>query len=151
MRNIITIFYDSSEFPQTQQYAEIWSIYCNDLNAMLRCGEIKPTVQNYTKIYFACSNRDKFKDIIDSHSRFDCEFISYIPDYRRYDVVEKAIALFNDGYTEPLSDIVRIEQKPVKEVKSNKVVNTPKLEEDEELDPDILKPRRRARRVRYAE
>lgn len=143
------------EFPQAQQYAEIWSIYCNDLNAMLRCNEIKPTVQNYTKIYFACSNRDKFKDIIDSHSKFDCEFISYIPDYRRYGVVEKAIALFNEGYTEPFSDIVKLEQPTVKGVvkkTSEKATRSGIYEpkEDEELDPDILRPKRK-RRISYAE
>ena len=106
MTDIIpTIFYDEQSFPQAQIYAEVWSIYAVNMNIMLMYNELKPTRNDYGKIYFACKDREKFKDIINNFSRFGYEYVDFLPDYRGCEVVAKAIELYNKNLLEPFSDI----------------------------------------------
>lgn len=146
----IVIFYDGEEFPQTVDYATVWSIHAFDMNSMLKWHEIEPTRQDYAKIYLACSNKEKFKAIIDAHRRFDCEFIDYIPNYgTKYQEVIKKLA--EKGFKEPIDDIkyhakMVAYKKEVHEAEKKGVMLDPNPQE--KLNPAIVKQNRR--RVRNA-
>lgn len=141
----IVIFYDGEEFPQTVDYATVWNIHAFDMNAMLKWHEIEPTRQDYYKIYIACSDREKFKAIIDSHKRFNCEFISMIPNYgTNYMQVQQQLAA--DGFKHPIDDIRYAEKRKAykEEVKQAEKVGVFKdPNPNETLNPAIVRQNKR--------
>ena len=137
----ISLFYDPQEFPQAQHYAECFGIYSENLDYKLRFKELNPVRHDYTKIYFAVKDRSRYQAIIDSHARFDCEFVEFIPDYRKTTWEKKMDYFWSVGLKTPFSDVAVMQAKKAKKAQQAKDEKAGKFTDPnagEALDPKTI-------------
>lgn len=150
----VLILADLEEFPQAQFYAHCHSVLFDDMGFRLRRSAFKPSRNDYTKVYIATKDKDKYAKVIENYTKFDCEFIDDVPDFRKKSDREVASWLLAHSFVEPFDDlkakrikIAKQEQleKTVKQAEAKGVYLDP--DPDAKLDPKIKLMRKSYKKV----
>lgn len=150
----VLILADLEEFPQAQFYAHCHSVLFDDMGFRLRRNAFKPSRNDYTKVYIATKDKDKYAKVIKGYTKFDCEFIDDVPDFRKKSDREVSSWLIAHSFVEPFDDlkakrikIAKQEQleKTVKQAEAKGVYLDP--DPDAKLDPKIKLMRKSYKKV----
>lgn len=150
----VLILADLEEFPQAQFYAHCHSVLFDDMGFRLRRNAFKPSRSDYTKVYIATKDKDKYAKVIEGYTKFDCEFIDDVPDFRKKSDREVASWLIAHSFVEPFDDL---KAKRIKVAKQEQLEKTVKQAEakgvyldpdpDAKLDPKIKLMRKSYKKV----
>lgn len=103
----IVLLADLGEFPQAQFYAEAFSILFIDIGEFLRRGELNPPRYDYSKVYIAVKDKDKYSALLSNYTnKFDCEYYDDIPEYKGLTTRDVAIKLLQRSYVNPFDDLI---------------------------------------------
>lgn len=150
----VVILADLEEFPQAQYYAHCNSVLFDDIGFRLKRRAFKPSRNDYTKVYIATDNKDKYAEVLEAYGKFDCEFVDAVPDYRKRGDREVANWLLAHSFVEPFDDLKaerlkiskqEILDRTVKKAESEGVYLDPNP--DAELNPKIKLVRKSRRKV----
>ena len=131
----ILVLADLAEFPQAQFYAHCYSVLFDDMGFRLQRKAYKPSRNDYTKVYVATKNKDKYADVLKGYACFDCEFVDEVPDFRKKSDRAVASWLLNHSFVEPFDDLKAARRKIEKHKILEKTVKTAEAR-GEYLDPD---------------
>ena len=131
----VIILADLDEFPQAQFYAHCHSVLFDDMGFRMKRNAFKPSRNDYTKVYIATKNKERYAKLIEKYAAFDCEYVDDVPDFRKKSDRDVSSWLLAHSYVEPFDDL---KAERIKVAKQEQLEKTVKHAEDKGvyLDPN---------------